>query len=93
MLSDLDDDLQVDLTPLIDVTFMLIIFFITTMSFTLPVIDFSLPESETAVQSERSQDMVRIFVSSSGDFRLASTPVDRSAIIAALKSKDTPVLE
>ncbi len=37
-MSDLDDDLNVDLTPLIDVIFMLVIFFIMTMSFTLPVI-------------------------------------------------------
>ena len=33
-MNDLDDDLAVDLTPLIDVTFMLVIFFLMTMSFT-----------------------------------------------------------
>ena len=32
-MNDLDDDLAVDLTPLIDVTFMLVIFFLMTMSF------------------------------------------------------------
>ena len=42
-MNDLDDDLAIDLTPLIDVTFMLVIFFLMTMSFTLPVIDFTLP--------------------------------------------------
>lgn len=47
-MQDLDDDLHVDLTPLIDVIFMLVIFFIMTMSFTLPVVEFNLPQSSTA---------------------------------------------
>ena len=62
-----DDELSVDLTPLIDVTFMLVIFFIMTMSFTLPVIDFTLPQSATA-QVENQGHNLRIGVNSAGVF-------------------------
>ena len=46
-----NDILHVDLTPLIDVIFMLVIFFILTMSFTSPVIDLTLPNSKAATVS------------------------------------------
>ena len=62
-----DDELSVDLTPLIDVTFMLVIFFIMTMSFTLPVIDFTLPQAATA-QVENQGHNLRIGVNSAGVF-------------------------
>lgn len=42
------EDAHIDLTPLIDVIFMLVIFFILTMSFTHSAIDINLPESRTA---------------------------------------------
>lgn len=66
-MSDLDDDLNVDLTPLIDVIFMLVIFFIMTMSFTLPVIDFDLPQSSTA-QAEQQGRTMRISVDVNGNY-------------------------
>lgn len=66
-MSDLDDDLNVDLTPLIDVIFMLVIFFIMTMSFTLPVIDFDLPQSSTA-QAEQQGRTMRISVDINGNY-------------------------
>lgn len=69
-MSDLDDDLNVDLTPLIDVIFMLVIFFIMTMSFTLPVIDFNLPQSSTA-QAEQQGQTLRISVDKDGNYIVA----------------------
>lgn len=68
-----DDDLRVDLTPLIDVTFMLVIFFLMTMSFTLPVLDFTLPESQTA-QVEVHRATVRLSVDASGSYFLNNEP-------------------
>ena len=68
-----DDDLNVDLTPLIDVIFMLVIFFIMTMSFTLPVIDFNLPQSGTA-QSESRTTTIRVSVDAHGNFSAGETP-------------------
>lgn len=66
-MNDLNDDLNVDLTPLIDVIFMLVIFFIMTMSFTLPVIDFNLPQSSTA-QAEQQGRTMRISVDLEGNY-------------------------
>lgn len=65
-MQDLDDDLHVDLTPLIDVIFMLVIFFIMTMSFTLPVVEFNLPQSSTAQQINQSATL-RITVDKHGN--------------------------
>lgn len=64
-MQDFDDDLHVDLTPLIDVIFMLVIFFIMTMSFTLPVVEFNLPESSTA-QTPSQPAMIRITIDKAG---------------------------
>ena len=38
MFDDLDEEPKVDLTPLIDVIFMLVIFFVMTMTFSKPVL-------------------------------------------------------
>ena len=80
-MNDLEnDDLAVDLTPLIDVTFMLVIFFIMTMSFTLPVIDFNLPQSSTAKSEERPYTM-RISVDAQGNYTVgADTKATKDAL-------------
>ena len=43
-----EDEPQIDLTPLIDCLFMLIIFFVLTMSFSRPVLEIILPQAEHA---------------------------------------------
>ena len=78
-MNDLDDDLAVDLTPLIDVTFMLVIFFLMTMSFTLPVIDFTLPQAQTA-QTESQRTTLRISVDAHGSFMLNNVPCAQSEL-------------
>lgn len=65
-MSDFNDDLNIDLTPLIDVIFMLVIFFIMTMSFSTPVIDILLPNSTTATNNKISNSL-NIIVNSSGN--------------------------
>ena len=57
-MNDLDDDLKLDLTPMIDVIFMLIIFFIMTMSFVMPVINVDLPTSSTANTEAQKTSLV-----------------------------------
>ena len=39
MFDELEEEPRVDLTPLIDVIFMLVIFFVMTMTFSKPVLD------------------------------------------------------
>lgn len=84
-MNDLDDDLGVDLTPLIDVTFMLVIFFLMTMSFTLPVIDFTLPTAESA-QAQSQRATVRISVDASGSYMLNNNPCDEAALPSLLEA-------
>ena len=65
-MNDLDDDLKLDLTPMIDVIFMLIIFFIMTMSFVMPVINVDLPTSSTA-NTEAQKTSVVVAISKNGE--------------------------
>lgn len=80
-MNDFEDDLHVDLTPLIDVIFMLVIFFIMTMSFTLPVIDIVLPSSSTAEQTQKSNNIV-ITVNKDGEY------LYKERVISAKELKD-----
>ena len=63
-----DDDLHVDLTSLIDVIFMLVIFFIMTMSFTLPEIELNVPTSTTAEENEAASESFTVSIDATGDF-------------------------
>ncbi len=85
-MHDHDDDLNVDLTPLIDVIFMLVIFFIMTMSFTLPVIDFNLPQSGTA-QSENRTATIRVSVDENGNFKAAEIPCSVEELAAIIEAR------
>lgn len=58
--SDFDEEPQIDLTPLIDCLFMLIIFFVLTMTFSRPVLEIVLPE---AVHGEAEQKRNEIVLS------------------------------
>ena len=63
-----DDDLHVDLTSLIDVIFMLVIFFIMTMSFTLPEIELNVLTSTTAEENEAASNSFSVKIDSTGAF-------------------------
>lgn len=69
------DILHVDLTPLIDVIFMLVIFFILTMSFTAPVIDLTLPDSSGAVVNQEKSEELKICISKEGLFYYQKEPI------------------
>lgn len=53
-----DEEPQIDLTPLIDCLFMLIIFFVLTMTFSRPVLEIVLPEAVHAEVNERRDEML-----------------------------------
>ena len=55
-MHDFDEDASIDLTPVIDVIFMLLIFFIMTTTFSKPVLDIVLPASEKADGTIHYQD-------------------------------------
>lgn len=59
MLEDFDDEDGIDITPLIDCVFMLLVFFIMTTTFSRPVLDIVLPEAETAARpGDRPREIV-----------------------------------
>lgn len=58
MFDDLDEEAKVDLTPLIDVIFMLVIFFVMTMTFSKPVIDLTLPAAENSLAQKNNQELI-----------------------------------
>ena len=54
-MHDFDEDASIDLTPVIDVIFMLLIFFIMTTTFSKPVLDIVLPASEASEETIRKK--------------------------------------
>ncbi|RTR06034.1 ExbD/TolR family protein [Halomonas nitroreducens] len=63
------EPVEVNLTPLIDVVFLLLIFFMVSTTFeTRQALELELPKSETGVAAEVSP--VTVVVTASGDYRL-----------------------
>lgn len=88
----LGGDVDIDLTPLIDVVFMLLIFFIMTTTFSKPVLDIVLPVSETAAQpAERTPELV-ISVTAEGKIFHNDAELGKDALIALLDSREKDLL-
>ena len=83
-MNDLDDDLNLDLTPMIDVIFMLIIFFIMTMSFVMPVINVDLPTSSTA-NTEAQKTSLVVAISKNGELSYQGEMTTKDKLETILK--------
>ena len=83
-MNDLDDDLKLDLTPMIDVIFMLIIFFIMTMSFVMPVINVDLPTSSTA-NTEAQKTSLGVAISKNGELSYQGEMTTKDKLETILK--------
>lgn len=69
-------DPEFELTPMIDVVFLLIAFFMTLISFiSAELIDLELPEAEKATIPEDPGDRQYISIDAAGDVYLGATPV------------------
>jgi biopolymer transport protein ExbD len=82
---------QIDITPLIDVVFLLLIFLMVSSTFIeQPGIKLSLPSSETA-SGERVEDLT-LTITDKGQLFLNNRPLEREALAAELKRvvEETP---
>ena len=80
----MDEDISIDLTPLIDVVFMLLIFFIMTTTFSKPVLELVLPESENAEQQSKKEAEILISITKDGKIFYKNAVIDKAGLIALL---------
>ncbi len=81
-----DDDPAIDLTPMIDVIFMLIIFFVMSMTFSKPVLDVVLPSSTESHVAKKGPEML-IAVREDGSVWVDSREVTLDALEAMIDGR------
>lgn len=92
MKFDIDEEVNIDLTPLIDVVFMLLIFFIMTTTFSKPVLDVILPASKTAESKETQTQEILISVTKDGKIYHNNTLINESDIKGILDANTDKML-
>ncbi|MCL2915248.1 biopolymer transporter ExbD [Shewanella corallii] len=70
------EEAEIDMTPMLDIVFIMLIFFIVTTSFVKPTgIEYNTPENNTPTNSKKS-DNILITVENSGLIRIGDRLVD-----------------
>ena len=87
----LEEEPSIDLTPLIDTIFMLLIFFIMTTTFSRPVRDIILPASSEAEASAEKREQV-ISIKADGSLHYEGRMIDRSEVDAILAERPEALL-
>lgn len=91
-MHDFEEDPGIDLTPVIDVVFMLLIFFIMTTTFSKPVLDIVLPSSETSEEAAGKSPELLISVKADGSIYYQEKPLDKEALTALLETRPEALL-
>ena len=82
---------NVDLTPLIDVIFLLLLFFILATTFLKPAVNVTLPTAQSGSQAEKTLQMV-VTIDNLGQVFFEGRPVFPEALPALLDShRDRPL--
>ncbi len=80
-------ELVLELTPLIDVVFLLLIFFMLATTFLDPEreIDLDLPEASSSLAADTEDDELIINVMRDGRLKLGEHSIDRDGLLAELR--------
>ena len=85
---DSDLDAEIDLTSLIDVVFMLLIFFVVASNFIKPALEVMLPESKSAeAPAVSEQDVCAITITKSGEIRCDGRTIAQEEVGALIREK------
>lgn len=87
-----NDFMNIEITPLVDVVFLLLIFFLLTTSFINPGMDLILPEAETAQVADHTNPYI-IAVAKDGSFTINQSPARLEDIEGIPIESDVLVLE
>lgn len=87
----LEEEPSIDLTPLIDTIFMLLIFFIMTTTFSRPVLDIILPASSESEASAEKREQV-ISIKADGSLHYEGRRIDKSEVDAILAERPEALL-
>ena len=83
-LKPVQDEAQIDMTPMLDIVFIMLIFFIVTASFVKESgITVEKPTAETA--TKRPKANIFIGIDNSGDIYMLKSKVDKDAVKAGLE--------
>lgn len=92
-----DDQVTLNLTPMIDVVFLLIIFFMVATKFTELErnLEVDLPQVSSAESTEQPKEPRRVTVFADGRLHLDGEPVERAALVSQLVAarQTTPDVE
>lgn len=79
--------IQMPLTSLIDIVFMLLIYFMLTANFIVEEgIDIKLPQAESAVQEEDSNEDITVYVDKEGKSHIEGRLVEDDKLMATLEN-------
>lgn len=92
MKFEVDEEVNIDLTPLIDVVFMLLIFFIMTTTFSKPVLDVILPASQTAESKEKQTQELLISITADGKLFYNEKQITHEELLQVLNSNPDKLL-
>ena len=82
--AQIEDDTEINMTPMLDVVFIMLIFFIVTASFVKEAgIDVNKPAAATAVKKERGN--ILIAITDLGQIWIDKRPVDPRAVRANIE--------
>lgn len=84
--DDFPNNDQIDLTPVIDVLFLLLIFFIMTTTFAKPVINVLLPEAQSAEEARQREEMM-IVIDDAGTIFHENRQVSRDDLAILMRTE------